>query len=78
MERLGSLGAVQEHPVARKQGMASPAAPRLAVLGSINMDLRVRAPRLPLAGETILGSDFATGQGGKGANQAIAAARAGA
>jgi len=54
------------------------ARPRLAVLGSINMDLRVRAPRLPSAGETILGSEFATGQGGKGANQAIAAARAGA
>lgn len=51
--------------------------PRLAVLGSINMDLRVRSPHLPAAGETILGSGFATGQGGKGANQAIAAARAG-
>ena len=58
--------------------VASAGRPRLAVLGSINMDLRVRAPRLPMAGETILGSAFATGQGGKGANQAIAAARAGA
>ncbi len=48
------------------------------MLGSVNMDLAVRTPRLPAAGETVLGSDFATGQGGKGANQAIAAARAGA
>ncbi|MET0966291.1 MAG: ribokinase [Nakamurella sp.] len=71
---------MQEHRVAEagptKAGQAG--RPRLAVLGSINMDLRVRAPRLPVAGETILGSAFATGQGGKGANQAIAAARAGA
>ncbi|MET0864725.1 MAG: ribokinase, partial [Nakamurella sp.] len=52
--------------------------PRLAVLGSINMDLRVLAAHLPAPGETILGSGFSTGQGGKGANQAIAAANAGA
>jgi ribokinase len=78
--RLGSVCGVQEHLVANAaKDAAEPAArPRLVVLGSINMDLRVRAPRLPLAGETILGSAFATGQGGKGANQAIAAARAGA
>jgi ribokinase len=48
------------------------------VLGSLNMDLVVRAARLPAPGETVLGTDFATLQGGKGANQAIAAARAGA
>ncbi len=48
------------------------------MLGSINMDLAVRAPRLPAPGQTVLGSDFRAGQGGKGANQAIAAARAGA
>ena len=41
------------------------------------MDLRVRTPHLPAAGETFSDPDFATGQGGKGANQAIAAARAG-
>jgi len=48
------------------------------VLGSINMDLAVRTARLPGPGETVLGTTFATAQGGKGANQAIAAARAGA
>ncbi len=47
------------------------------MLGSVNMDLVVRTPRLPAAGETVLGSRFRTAQGGKGANQAIAAARAG-
>ncbi len=42
------------------------------------MDLVLRAPRLPAPGETILASSFATSPGGKGANQAVAAARAGA
>ena len=48
------------------------------MLGRGNMDMVVRTVRLPVPGETVLGSDFRTGQGGKGANQAIAAARAGA
>lgn len=47
----------------------------ILVFGSLNMDLVVRSPRLPLAGETILGSHFETIPGGKGANQAVAAAR---
>jgi ribokinase len=51
---------------------------RVCVLGSLNMDLIVRAPRLPGPGETLLGGEFATLPGGKGANQAVAAARAGA
>ncbi|MBE0699541.1 MAG: ribokinase [Anaerolineaceae bacterium] len=49
----------------------------IVVVGSINMDLVVRAPRHPQIGETILGSDFQTFPGGKGANQAVAAARLG-
>jgi ribokinase len=48
------------------------------VVGSSNTDLVGRAPRLPVAGETLRGSSFATYPGGKGANQAVAAARAGA
>lgn len=51
---------------------------RIAVLGSANMDLVVRQPRRVEAGETMFGTSFETGPGGKGLNQAIAAARAGA
>ncbi len=48
------------------------------VVGSLNADHRVRVSRIPGAGETILGSDIVVGAGGKGANQAVAASRAGA
>jgi len=51
---------------------------RVAVVGSANMDLVATAPALPRPGETTLGTDFVMVPGGKGANQAIAAARAGA
>lgn len=51
---------------------------RVAVVGSANMDLVGTAPALPRPGETLLGSDFVMLPGGKGANQAIAAVRAGA
>lgn len=51
---------------------------RVVVLGSSGFDLTVRLPRLPRPGETLLGGELLTGPGGKGANQAIAARRAGA
>lgn len=50
----------------------------VAVLGIFVADLAFRAPRLPVMGETILGQGFKDGPGGKGSNQALAAARAGA
>src|SRR5512139_4265607 len=50
----------------------------ILVVGSLNMDLVVRAPRFPAPGETISGEDLAIIPGGKGANQAVAAARLGA
>jgi ribokinase len=52
--------------------------PHIVVVGSLNMDLVVEVPSIPLPGETILGQNFATFPGGKGANQAVAAARLGA
>ena len=51
---------------------------RTAVVGSINMDMIAHARRLPLPGETLPGEDFEMAPGGKGANQAVAAARLGA
>ena len=52
--------------------------PTLVVAGSLNMDFVVRVEHLPAPGETVLGRDFQTIPGGKGANQACAAARTGA
>ncbi|NLE43192.1 MAG: ribokinase [Chloroflexi bacterium] len=51
---------------------------QIAVVGSLNTDLVVRAPHIPRPGETVIGGDFLTMPGGKGANQAVAAARLGA
>ena len=48
------------------------------VFGSLNMDLVTRVPRLPAPGETLMGTTFFTTAGGKGANQAVAAAKLGA
>lgn len=50
---------------------------KVLVVGSINMDLVVRVPHSPRPGETVLGGDFETFPGGKGANQAVAASRMG-
>jgi ribokinase len=50
---------------------------RITIVGSLNMDLVIRSPRIPQPGETIIGSEFQTIPGGKGANQAVAAARLG-
>jgi ribokinase len=55
-----------------------PATPRIVVVGSSNTDLVINAPRLPEPGETIAGGPLLRFGGGKGANQAVAAARAGA
>ncbi|MCG2787216.1 MAG: ribokinase [Anaerolineae bacterium] len=51
---------------------------KIVVVGSLNMDLVVRLPQIPRPGETLLGGVFKTFPGGKGANQAVAAARLGA
>lgn len=51
--------------------------PRIIVVGSSNTDMIIKLDRIPRPGETILGGEFTTAAGGKGANQAVAAARAG-
>jgi ribokinase len=51
--------------------------PKILVVGSSNTDMIVKVPRLPRTGETLLGGEFVTAAGGKGANQAVGAARAG-
>lgn len=51
---------------------------RITIMGIFVADLTFRTPRLPVWGETVLGSDFRIGPGGKGSNQAVAAARLGA
>ncbi|MYA36844.1 MAG: ribokinase, partial [Gammaproteobacteria bacterium] len=51
--------------------------PEVAVVGSANLDLVVEVETIPVAGETVLGGDLRLIPGGKGANQAVAAARLG-
>lgn len=50
---------------------------KVCVVGSINMDLTISTKKMPMQGETVLGNEFATYPGGKGANQAVAATRLG-
>ncbi len=52
--------------------------PKITVVGSFAVGLTLRAPRFPVKGETLIGSDFDMGPGGKGSNQAVGAARLGA
>ena len=52
--------------------------PKILVVGSFVMDLIVSTSRFPNSGETVLGLDYQTAPGGKGANQAVQAARLGA
>jgi ribokinase len=54
------------------------AKPTITVVGSFAVGLTIRAPKLPIFGETMLGSDFDMGPGGKGSNQAVATTRLGA
>ena len=58
--------------------MSSGSGPVIVVLGGINMDLVGSTDKLPVPGETVFGTSFQTVPGGKGANQAVAAARLGA
>jgi ribokinase len=51
---------------------------KVAVVGSYGVGMTMRLPRVPVAGETLLGGEFSAGHGGKGSNQAVAAARLGA
>jgi ribokinase len=52
--------------------------PRITVVGSFLVGLTLRVPRFPVAGESLIGTDFDMGPGGKGSNQAVGAARLGA
>jgi ribokinase len=52
--------------------------PRIVVVGSVNTDMVVKSQRIPVPGETVTGGQFVMAAGGKGANQAVAAARLGA
>jgi len=68
------MGAMMASPISAE--VRTMAASRVVVLGSVNVDLVIRGPRLPRPGETVLAGDFYQAAGGKGANQAVAAARA--
>jgi ribokinase len=79
---MGATEDAASRPPARPGGSApispSPPPPSLTVVGSVNLDLVARVERLPRPGETVSGATFERFPGGKGANQAVAAARLGA
>src|SRR5690606_41534544 len=76
--RAAARGAALLQPRAAGAGaMNTTARSRVLVAGSANLDFVVRAPRVPAPGETVLGGGLQTFPGGKGANQAVACARAG-
>ncbi len=60
-----------------KKNMSVPKKGNIVVIGSSNTDMIIKSEHLPVPGETILGGEFLMAQGGKGANQAVAAARLG-
>src|SRR6202789_1641099 len=75
--RLPSSATLDE--VSRFEGRNTmPKRPRIGVIGSTNMDLTTTVERMPVWGETVLAAHFETSFGGKGANQAVAAAKLGA
>src|SRR5688500_8416877 len=76
-EIQGEFGECMVTPSSQsRESMAKPC--RICVVGSANVDLTFRTPRLPRPGETLAGHSLHVGMGGKGANQAVAAARLGA
>jgi len=69
---------VELEPIRNPESAIQDASRRVCVVGSANTDMVVKCPHLPAPGETVLGGRFVTAPGGKGANQAVAAARCGA
>src|SRR5205823_10743937 len=68
---------ISDRPSRRRARRGVSPMARVLVVGSSNTDMTVRLPRLPTPGQTVLGGSLHNGPGGKGANQAVAAARAG-
>jgi ribokinase len=70
-----SNGPISGSRLKKKVFLQAPESMSVLILGSVNTDLVIRSPRLPRPGETVLGGEFYQAAGGKGANQAVAAAR---
>src|SRR5260370_36034608 len=78
MTNKGGISGINFSLTSSYKGTRNEMKKRLVVVGSINLDLVSVAPRIPLQGETLTATSFASFPGGKGANQAFAAARLGA